>query len=113
MQLTLPGINELMSVFPARRTGDDTSGRNRNLFLAESQYSFAVDDVNHFFIAAMRVIGKRGLAGQDIEETVAELPCADLRAHALPLSAKRRTLRRIDLFHRNFRKLDYVLIFCH
>ncbi len=100
-----------MGIFPAGRASDNAPSRDGDFLFAEAQNSVAIDDVDHFFVAAMVVIRKRRFARRHVEETITELACADQRARPSALSAEGRAVRPIDFFGGNFGKLDHVLVF--
>src|SRR4029077_1697280 len=67
------------------------------------------DNVNHFFIAAVSMVRESHLPRRHAEETVAKFLCTYVSSHVLSRGA----FRRVDLIHRHFRKIDYMLVFRH
>ena len=87
-QLAGAGIDELMRILAARRTSDDRFCVHQDFVFAESQNALAIDDINHLFVAAVRVIGERRLARRNVKETISQFFRAKMHAHALAPAAE-------------------------
>jgi hypothetical protein len=59
------------------------------------------------------MIGKRRFAWRHGEETVSELLCGDMSAHALAQPGEGGPLRRTHLVLRNFRKMSNMFVLRH